>query len=68
MRTLSTAGTMKLTLQEQRILRDLADSTSTVRRGRKAANYKETREKRLAQYKQVGDLINRYEAYIANNE
>ena len=56
---------MKLTLQEQRILRDLADSTSTVRRGRKAANYEETREKRLAQYKQVGDLINRYEAYLA---
>jgi len=57
---------MKLTLEEQRILRDLAEnSTSTVRRGRKSANHDQERQERLENYKRVGDLINRYEAYLA---
>lgn len=56
---------MKLTLEETRILKDLAEnSISTIRRGRKAANYEQTREQRLAMYRKVGDLINRYEQWL----
>ena len=60
---------MKLTLEEARILKDLAEnSISTVRRGRKPANYKQTREQRLAMYRRVGDLINRYEAWLEKQD
>ena len=59
---------MKLTLQEQRILRDLAENaTPTIKRGRKAADHAQTREERLAQWQRVGDLINRYEAWLEQN-
>lgn len=58
---------MKLTLEEARILQDLAESaTNQFPRGKKAANYEQTREQRLAQYRQVGDLINRYELWLAS--
>ena len=60
---------MRLTLEEQRILRDLAESSiSVVRRGRKSANHEQERLQRQENYKRVGDLINRYEAYLATQE
>ena len=68
MRALSTRGKMKLTIEETRILRDLAEkSTSTIKRGRKAANHEETQAERRAQWRKVGDLINRYELWLEQN-
>ena len=58
---------MKLTLEEQRILKDLADVSTNIRPGRKAANHEQTRDSRRAQWKKVGDLINRYEEWLLEN-
>ena len=60
---------MKLTLEEQRILQDLAESVTTpTRRGPKPADYEQRQAERRAIRDKVGDLINRYEAYLATQE
>lgn len=60
---------MKLTLEEQRILQDLAESvTAPTRRGPKPADYEQRQAERRAIRDKVGDLINRYEAYLATQE
>ena len=60
---------MRLTLEEQRILRDLADSVTTpTRRGPKPADFEQRQAERRAMREKVGDLINRYEAYLAQQE
>ena len=60
---------MRLTLQEQRILKELAENVNPViRPGRKAANHEQTREERRAMYRKVGDLINRYEAWLEKQD
>lgn len=60
---------MRLTLREQQILKTISDEyTATVRRGPKGNDYQATRQERLALYQQVGDLINRYEQYLAEQE
>jgi hypothetical protein len=58
---------MKLTQEEVRILKDLAEVSTNIRPGRKAANYEQTREARRAEWKKVGDLINRYEQWLKQN-
>lgn len=60
---------MKLSLEETRILRDLAqNSTSTIKRGRKAANHEQTQAERRAEWRKVGELINRYEKWLTTQE
>jgi len=57
---------MKLTLEEQHILKDLAESLTTpTPRGPKPADYEKRQAERRANRDKVGDLINRYEAYLA---
>jgi len=60
---------MKLTQEEIDILRDLARTTKYRRTRRKReADYDAKREERLAKWHKVGDLINRYEAYLEQEE
>mgnify|MGYP006303727009 CR=1 FL=1 len=59
---------MKLSLEETRILQDLSEATvSGLPRGPKPADYESRREERHAQWKKVGDLINRYEQWLEQN-
>ena len=59
---------MKLTQEEITILRDLSRSVKYRRTRRKReADFDEKRDERHAQWKQVGDLINRYEAWLEQN-
>ena len=60
---------MKLTLEEQRILQDLAESVTTpTRRGPKPADYEQRQAERRAIRDKVGDLINRYEAWLEKQD
>ena len=60
--------TMRLTEEEIDILRELARTTKYRRTRRKREpNYDAKREERVARWQQVGDLINRYEAYLEQN-
>jgi len=57
---------MKLTQEEVRILRDLSESVSSpTPRGPKPSDYAERQKERHAMRDKVGELINRYEAYLA---
>ena len=59
---------MKLTLEEQYILQDLAEKViSPVKRGPRPLDYDERKQERLDQYRKVGDLINRYELWLEEN-
>ena len=59
---------MRLTLEEQHILQDLAESvTAPTRRGPKPSDYDQRQAERHALRDRVGDLINRYEAYLEQN-
>ena len=61
-------GAMKLTLEEQYILQDLAEKViSPVKRGPRPLDYDERKQERLDQYRKVGDLINRYELWLEEN-
>ena len=69
MQALSTAETMRLTQEEIDILRDLSRSVKYRRTRRKReTDFDEKREERHAAYRKVGELINRYEAYIEEME
>lgn len=60
---------MNLSQEEIRILKDLSEKvTSPVSRGPKPADYAERQKERYAIRKKVGQLINRYEAYLTNQE
>ena len=60
---------MKLSLEETRILQDLSERViSPVPRGPKPANYAERKELRRAEWRKVGDLINRYEKWLRSQE
>jgi len=57
---------MKLTQEEIDILKDLSRRVKYRRTKRKReSDYDEKREERLAQWQRVGNLINEYEAYLA---
>ena len=58
---------MKLSSEETDILLELENTNSIIRRGRKSASYQEARAARLAEYERVGELINRYEEWLAQN-
>jgi hypothetical protein len=59
---------MRLTIEETRILQDLSERvTSPVPRGPKPADYAERQELRRAEWRKVGDLINRYELWLEQN-
>lgn len=56
---------MKLTQEESRILLELSEKvTSPVRRGPRPADFQKRQELRRAEWRKVGDLINRYEQWL----
>ena len=60
---------MKFTLQEQHILKELSESVlSPTPRGPKPADYEKRLEERRALRRQVGDLINRYEQWLKEQD
>jgi hypothetical protein len=59
---------MELTQEESRILQDLSRKIKYHRpRRKRESDFEARREERLAQWRQVGDLINRYELWLEQN-